>query len=83
MTGQRGRLKKLEAQSQAEEDLQVIGFFDADPEAGLWRDVHNGRERPMTPEEVAHAREAKSGMLMLGPLPGRSKIIYGVSAREL
>jgi len=76
-------VEKLEAQRQTAEDLQVIGFFEADPEAGLWRDVHNGRERPMTPEEVAHAREAKGGMLMLGPLPGRSKIIYGVSPSEL
>jgi len=87
MTGQRGRLAKLEARRRAVEDLEVIGFFEADPDAGLWRDVHHGLTRLMTPEEQAEARqasEADGAILILGPLPGRSrKLIYGVRAAEL
>jgi len=83
----RGRLAKLEAAAKEAEDLEMIGFFDADLDAGVWRDVHHGHTRPMTPEEQAEARqasEAGGAILILGPLPGRSrKLVYGVRAADL
>jgi len=87
MTGLRGRLGKLEAKARNAEDLELMGFFDADLDAGLWRDVHHGHTRPMTPEEQAEARqasEAGGAILILGPLPSRSrKVVYGVRAADL
>ncbi|WP_407543711.1 hypothetical protein Q0M94_28000 (plasmid) [Deinococcus radiomollis] len=69
------------------DDVEVVGFFEADLDAGLWVDVHHGRTRPMTPEEIDEARqasEAGSAILILGPLPGRDrKLIYGVRAVDI
>ena len=86
MSGQRGRLAKLEARRREAEDLEVIGIFEADPDAGLWVDVHHGRTFAMKPDEIEQARQASEGggaMLIL-PLPGHArKIIYGVRAADL
>jgi hypothetical protein len=84
VTGQRGRLAKLEARRREAEDLEVIGFFEADPDAGLWREMNTGQTRPMSPDEIEEARASGGGMLMLSPLPDRSrKLVYGVRAAEL
>lgn len=87
MTGQRSRVAKLEARRRETEDLEVVGFFEADIDAGLCVDVHHGRTRPMTTEEVDEARqasEAGSAILILGPLPGRDrKLTYGVRAADI
>ena len=74
------RLARLEVRRQAVGG----GFFEADPDAGLWREVNTGSTRPMTPEEVQEARDSGGGMLMLSPLPDRSKkLIYGVRAADI
>lgn len=87
MSGQRGRVAKLEARRRETEDLEVIGFFEADLDAGLWVDIHHGRTRPMTQEEIDGARQASaagSAILILGPLPDRSrKLVYGVRVADL
>ncbi|WP_407569110.1 hypothetical protein [Deinococcus altitudinis] len=84
MSGQRGRVAKLEAQRRETEALEVIGFFEADTDAGLWVDVHHGRTRPMTAEEIDEVRQASEvggAILILSPLPGHGrKLIYGVRA---
>ena len=84
MTGLRSRLGKLEAKQQESEAVEVVGFFEADTDAGLWVDVHHGRTRSMTAEEIDEAWQANaagSAILILGPLPGRDrKLVYGVRA---
>ena len=86
MTGQRGRLAKLEARRREAADLEVIGIFEADPDAGLWVDAFHGRTFAMRAEEIEQARQASEGgaaMLIL-PLPGHArKIIYGVRAADV
>jgi hypothetical protein len=87
MTGLRGRLGKLEARRREADDVEAVGFFEADLDAGLWVDMHHGRTRPMAPEEIDEARQASAAggaCMFLGPLPDRSKkIIYGVRLADI
>jgi hypothetical protein len=73
VTGRRARLGRLEAQAKTAADFEVIGFYEADPAVGLWRDMNTGQTRPMSPDEIEEARAACAvgGMrLQIGPLPG-------------
>lgn len=80
------RLDALEARLRAAEDVEQIGFYEADVQAGVWRDTLTGETRPMSPAELEGAREHAengAGLLLLGPLPGAPKIIWGVDGDAL
>ena len=84
----RGRLSRLEARRK-EEAGDVVGIFEADPVAGVWREVNapTGRVRvlPLSPEELREAEgqaAAGGGLLFLAPVC-HSKVIPGVTWGDL
>lgn len=88
MTGRRGRLARLEARRREEGAGDMIGIFEADLHAGVWRELEGGAGRtlPLSPEDLQEAGSltaAGGGLLMLAPLPGHSKIIPGLQGADL
>ncbi len=85
MTGRRRRLAQLEA-SRQKEDRDVYGIFEADPMAGVWREVGGqGRTLPLSPEDLqaaGAAQAAGSGLLILSPV-GAPKLLKGVRWGDL
>ena len=82
----RGRLERLEAQMRERVGPEdVLDFYGADLERGVWVGLHSGQERPMSEEEQAQARAASEtggAFMILGAL-GPAKPVYGVGAEEL
>lgn len=85
MTGRRRRLAQLE-EARRQEDRDVYGIFEADPVAGVWREVGELRRAlPLSPEELQEAGAAQaagSGLLILAPV-GEPKILKGVRWGDL
>lgn len=85
MTARRRRLAQLE-EAQRKEDRDVYGIFEADPAAGVWREVGGqGRALPLSPEEIQEAGAAQaagSGLLILAPV-GAPKLLKGVRWGDL
>lgn len=85
MTGRRRRLAQLE-EARQKEDRDVYGIFEADPVAGVWREVEGqGRILPLSPEDLQEAEAAQaagSGLLILAPV-GAPKILKGVRWGDL
>lgn len=54
MTARRSRLAKLETKARQAFGVQAVGRFDADPVAGVWREVAGGqgREFPLSPDDL-------------------------------
>ncbi|AHX26512.1 hypothetical protein DEDE109153_01085 [Deinococcus deserti] len=78
----RGRLTKLEARRSEEDAGDMMGIFEADLEAGVWREIAGGQGRtlPLSPEDLREAgslHTAGGGLLMLAPAGG-AKVISGV-----
>jgi len=85
-TVRRARLSRLEAR-QKDTPGDVIGFFEADLQAGVWREIEGGQGRtlPLSPEDFEKGgRLAESGgaLLMLAPIHP-AKVIVGVSWGDL
>lgn len=83
----RGRLAKLEARRSEEDAGDMVGIFEADLEAGVWREVKGGQGRtlPLSKEDLQEAgslHAAGGGLLMLAPAGG-SKVIAGISGGDL
>lgn len=86
MTGRRGRLARLEAR-QKDKPGDMVGIFEADLQAGVWREVEGGAGRtvPLSPEDFENGGrlEAAGGaLLMLAPVHP-AKVIAGVSWGDL
>ncbi|THF86139.1 hypothetical protein E7T09_12985 [Deinococcus sp. KSM4-11] len=84
MTGQRSRVARLEGQRK-EDGGDVLGIFEADIDAGLWREVNGNRTLPLSPEDLQDAGSADAagtGLLMLAPV-GTSKVLADVSWEDL
>lgn len=77
MTGRRTRLARLEAQQGLEG--QTGGVFEADLDAGLWREKRGGRTLPLDPATLEGEAVA---VLLLNPR-GPSKIILGIEGDEI
>lgn len=81
----RGRLARLEARRK-EGAGDMVGIFEADLQAGLWREAGGqGRTLPLSPEDFGEGGRlegAGGALLMLAPAGG-SKVIANVTAADL
>ncbi len=65
----------------------MVGIFEADLQAGVWREVEGGAGRtlPLSLEDFAEGGrlEAAGGALLMLAPAGGSKIIAGISGADL
>lgn len=82
MIARRTRVARLESQ-RTEEGGGVIGIFEADVDAGLWREVNGSRTLPLSPEDLLEGHQAGgTGLLLLAPA-GTSMMPVNLSSEEL